>query len=105
MAKQSQKCKDKNTEILHVINKYVQILRSRRKRVEMLLKRRVLRLFLKLSNEGLPLTLLPLSLTFREFNNILYSILPSTGNQCSSLRTGVICSLGAVLVTIREVEF
>ena len=33
MAKQSQKFKDKNTEILHVnINKYTQILRSRRTR-------------------------------------------------------------------------
>ena len=37
MAKQSQKSKDKNTEILHVINKYAQTLRSRRKRVEMFL--------------------------------------------------------------------
>ena len=41
MAKQSQKSKDNNTEILHAMNKYTQILRSRRKRVEMLLKRRV----------------------------------------------------------------
>ena len=31
MAKQSQKIKDKYMEILHVINKYTQILRSRRK--------------------------------------------------------------------------
>ena len=38
MSKQSQKSKDKNTEILHVINKYTQILRSRRKRVEMFLR-------------------------------------------------------------------
>ena len=38
MTKQSQKmCKDKNTEILLAMNKYTQILRSRRKRVEMLL--------------------------------------------------------------------
>ena len=29
MAKQSQKSKYKNTEILHAINKYTQILRSR----------------------------------------------------------------------------
>ena len=34
MAKQSQKSKDNNTEILHAINKYTQILRSRRKGVE-----------------------------------------------------------------------
>ena len=32
MAKQSQKSKDNNTEILHAINKYIQILRSRRKK-------------------------------------------------------------------------
>ena len=44
MAKQSQKCKDKNTQILHVINKYNQILRSRRKRVEMLLKKKSLKI-------------------------------------------------------------
>ena len=44
MAKQSQKCKDKNTEILHVINKYAQILTSRRKRVEMLLKKKSLKI-------------------------------------------------------------
>ena len=37
MDKQSQKSKNKNTEILHVINKYAQILRSKRKRVEMFL--------------------------------------------------------------------
>ena len=40
MAKQSQKSKDNNTEILHAMNKYTQILRSRRKRVEMLLKKK-----------------------------------------------------------------
>ena len=39
MAKQSQKSRDKNTEILQVINKYAQILRSRRERVNMLLKK------------------------------------------------------------------
>ena len=72
MAKQSQIiCKDKNTEILHVINKYAQILRSRRKRVELLIKKKSLKITLKLSNElGLPLTLLPLSLTFREFHKV-----------------------------------
>ena len=42
MAKQSQKCKDKNTDILHVINKCAQILRSRRKRVEVLPKKKIL---------------------------------------------------------------
>ena len=42
MAIQSQKSKDKNTEILHVINKYTQILRSRRKGVEMLLRKKSL---------------------------------------------------------------
>ena len=47
MAKQSQKSKDKNTEILHVINKYAQILRSRRKRVEMLLKKKSLQITFK----------------------------------------------------------
>ena len=47
MAKQSQKSKDNNTEILHTINKYTQILRSRRKGVEMLLKKRVLSLLFK----------------------------------------------------------
>ena len=72
MSKQSQNSKDKNTEILHVINKYTQILRSRRKRVEMFL--RVLRLPLKLYIEGLPLTLLPLSLRFREFHNVAAAI-------------------------------
>ena len=41
MAKQSEKSRNKNTEILHVIKKYTQILRSRRKRVEMLLKKKV----------------------------------------------------------------
>ena len=47
MSKQSQKSKDKNTEILHVINKYTQILRSRRKRVEMLLKKKSLKITFK----------------------------------------------------------
>ena len=47
MAKQSQKSKDNNT-ILHAINKYTQILRSRRKEVKILLKGIVLRLLLKL---------------------------------------------------------
>ena len=47
MAKQSQKCKDKNTEILHVINEYTQILRSRRKRVEMLHKKKSLKITFK----------------------------------------------------------
>ena len=70
MAKQSQKSIDNNTEILHALNKYTQILRSRRKRVEMLFKRRVLRLLLKFSNKGLPLILLPPSLTFREFYKV-----------------------------------
>ena len=61
MAKQSQKSKDNNTEVLHAMNKYTQILRSRRKRGEMLLKKKILKnIFTKLSNEGLPLTLLPL---------------------------------------------
>ena len=40
MDKQFRKSKDKNTEIPHVINKYAQILRSRTKRVEMVLKRK-----------------------------------------------------------------
>ena len=40
MVNQSQKSKDKNTEILHVINNYAQIFRSRRKGVEMLLKKK-----------------------------------------------------------------
>ena len=70
MAKQSQKSKDNNTEILHVINKYAQILRSRRKRVEMLLKKKSLEITFKFFNEGLPLTMLPLSLTFREFHKV-----------------------------------
>ena len=47
MAKQSLKYKDKSIEILHVINKYTQILRSRRKRVEMLLKKKSLKITLK----------------------------------------------------------
>ena len=47
MAKQFQKCKDKNTEILHVINKYSQTLRSRRKRVEMLLKKKSFKITFK----------------------------------------------------------
>ena len=74
MAKQSQKSKDKNTEILHLINKYAQILRSRRKKVETLLKKRVLRLPLKLSNEGLRQTILPPSLTVREFYKVASSM-------------------------------
>ena len=59
MAKQCQKSKDKDTEIQHVINKYTQILRSRKKGIEMLIKKRVLKLLLNLSNEELPPTLLP----------------------------------------------
>ena len=47
MAKESQKSKDKNTEILHVINKYAQILRSTRKRVDMLLKKKSLKITIK----------------------------------------------------------
>ena len=47
MVKQSQKCKDKNTEILHVIIKYAQILVSRRKGVEMLLKKKSLKITFK----------------------------------------------------------
>ena len=47
MAKQSQKSKDNNTEILHAINKCTQILRSRRKRVEMLLKKKSLKITFK----------------------------------------------------------
>ena len=47
MAKQSRKCKGKNAEILHAINKYTQILRSRRKRVEMLLKQKSLKITFK----------------------------------------------------------
>ena len=53
------------------MNKYTQILKSRRKRVEMLLKKKSLKNTFKLSNEGLPLILLPLSLTFREFQKWL----------------------------------
>ena len=74
MSKQSQKSKDKNTEILHVINKYTQILRSRRKRVEMFLRKKSLKITFKLYNEGIPLTLLPLSLRFREFHNVAAAI-------------------------------
>ena len=47
MAKQSQKSKDNNTEILHAINKYTQILRSRKKRVEMLIKKKSLKITFK----------------------------------------------------------
>ena len=47
MAKQSQKSKDNNTEILHAMNNYTQILRSRRKRVEMLLKKKSLKITFK----------------------------------------------------------
>ena len=47
MVKQSQKSKDKNTEILLVINKYAQILRSRRKRVEMFLKKKSIKITFK----------------------------------------------------------
>ena len=47
MAKQSQKSKDNNTEILHAMNKYTQILRSRRKVVEMLFKKKSLKITLK----------------------------------------------------------
>ena len=47
MTKQSQKSKHKNTEILHVINKYAQILRSRRKLVEMLLEKKSLKITFK----------------------------------------------------------
>ena len=63
MAKQSQKSKDKNTEILHVINNYAQTLRSRSKRVEMLIKEKSLKITFKISNERLSLTFLLLSLT------------------------------------------
>ena len=70
MAKQSQKSKDKYIKILDVINKYTQVLRSRRKGVEMFLKKKSLKITLKLSNEGLPLTLLPLPRTFREFHKV-----------------------------------
>ena len=47
MAKQSLKSKDNNTEILHAMNKYTQILRSKRKRVEMLLKMKSLKITFK----------------------------------------------------------
>ena len=47
MAIQSQESKDNNTEILNAINKYTQILRSRRKRVEMLLKKKSLKITFK----------------------------------------------------------
>ena len=47
MVKQSQNCKDKNTEILRVINKYAQILRSRKKTVEMFLKKKSLKITFK----------------------------------------------------------
>ena len=47
MAKQSQKSNINNTEILHAINKYAQILRSRRKGVEMLLKKKSLKVTFK----------------------------------------------------------
>ena len=48
MVNQSQKSKDNNTKILHAINKYAQILRSRRKRVEMLLKKKSLKITFKI---------------------------------------------------------
>ena len=48
MAKQSQKSIYNNTEILHAINKYTQILRSRRKGVEMLLKKKSLKITFKI---------------------------------------------------------
>ena len=47
MAKQSQKFKGKNAEILNVINKYTHILRSKRKRVEVLLKKKSLKITFK----------------------------------------------------------
>ena len=47
MAKQSQKSNVNNTDILHAINKYTQILRSRRKWVEMLLKKKSLKVTFK----------------------------------------------------------
>ena len=47
MTKQSQKSKDNNTEIVHAMNKYTQILRSRRKRIEMLLKKKSLKINFK----------------------------------------------------------
>ena len=45
MAKQSQKSKDKNTEIIYVINKYALILIK--KRVEMLLRKKSLKITFK----------------------------------------------------------
>ena len=47
MAKQSQRSKDNNTEILHVMNKYTQILQSQRKEIEMLLKKKSLKITFK----------------------------------------------------------
>ena len=47
MAKQSQKQNINNTETIHAINKYTQILRSRRKGVEMLLKKKSLKITFK----------------------------------------------------------
>ena len=47
MAKQFQKSKNKNTEVLHVISKYTQILRVRRKRVEMFLRKKSLKITFK----------------------------------------------------------
>ena len=47
MAKQSQKSKDKNTEILHLFKKYTEILSSRRKWVEMPLKKESLKITFK----------------------------------------------------------
>ena len=47
MAKQSQNSKDNNTEILHAMNKYAQILTSRRNGVEMLLKKKSLKITFK----------------------------------------------------------
>ena len=51
MAKQSQKSNDNNTEILHAMNKYTQILRSRRKRVELFLKEKSLKITFKTFNK------------------------------------------------------
>ena len=47
MVKQSQKSKDNNTEILHAMNKYTQILRSIRKGIEMLFKKKSLKIAFK----------------------------------------------------------
>ena len=47
MAKQSQKSKDNNTEILHTMNTHTQIIRSRRKRIEMLLTKKNLQITFK----------------------------------------------------------